>query len=338
MTSLDISLSVLAGLLAAILVAVRAVSLAPKSITAFELRRRLDSGDGAAMQLQAQRATLPRLLALRHLLEVIVSVVLVLATVTLLGWFVGGLIAIAVLIATDIIAQRPWAREFVSKQYKVYEARVLETIAHWRWLGFFSFTELITEDMSIASKPELRHLIGRSQTVLSHDERQHLESTLSFSDVIVKDIMTPRSMIDNIDQRESIGPLVLDQLHKTGHSRFPVIDVDVDHVVGMLYLHDLVTLSSTHKTAKGAMQPDVYYVHEDHSLEHALHAFLRTHHHLFIVVNKFRETVGLLSLEDVIESLLGHQVIDEFDEYHDLRKVAESNPRKSNEPKGRIDI
>jgi hypothetical protein len=60
---------------------------------------------------------------------------------------------------------------------------------------------------------------------------------------------------------------------------------------------------------------------------------------LFIVVNEFRETVGLLSLEDVIEALLGQKIIDEYDVYGDIRKVATANPQKNNLPtKTRRDV
>lgn len=78
------------------------------------------------------------------------------------------------------------------------------------------------------------------------------------------------------------------------------------------------------------MDKKVFYIHQDQSLQQALAAFLRTRHHLFVVINEYRETVGLLSLEDVIEALLGRKINDEFDVYDDLRKVAEVNPQKNN--------
>jgi len=124
---------------------------------------------------------------------------------------------------------------------------------------------------------------------------------------------------------------VLDDLHKKGYSRFPVIDGDIDHVVGMLRIQDLLTIDRKAKShrAETVMSKDVYYIHENQTLQHALVAFLKTQHHLFIVVNEFRETVGLLSLEDVIEALLGQKIIDEYDVYGDLRKAATANPQKN---------
>ena len=142
--------------------------------------------------------------------------------------------------------------------------------------------------------------------------------------------MTPKSVVETIRQGEILGPLVLDDLHKTGHSRFPVIDGDIDHVVGILHLRDVLTLDTNRKhTAKveTAMDKRVHYIRQDHTLPQALAAFLSTHHHMFIVINEFRETVGILTLEDVLESLIGRRIIDEFDAHDDMRAVAERNAR-----------
>ena len=153
--------------------------------------------------------------------------------------------------------------------------------------------------------------------------------------------MTPRSVVETIKKSEILGPLVLDDLHKTGHSRFPVIEGDIDHVVGVLYLRDLLTLDTNRKhtaLAESAMSKNVFYIHQEQSLGHALAAFLKTHHHLFIVVNEFRETVGILTLEDTIETLLGKKIVDEFDAHDDLRTVAGRNPRANNSTKHSKDV
>lgn len=54
--------------------------------------------------------------------------------------------------------------------------------------------------------------------------------------------MTPRNVLETIGKDEVIGPLMLDELHRTGHSRFPVIDGDIDHVIGVLHIKELLTL------------------------------------------------------------------------------------------------
>ena len=86
------------------------------------------------------------------------------------------------------------------------------------------------------------------------------------------------------------------------------------------------------------MEKKVYYIREDDTLEHALSAFIRTRHHLFIVINKNRETVGLLTLEDVMESLIGRRIVDEDDIHADLRAVAEREGKHNNAADGHVDL
>jgi CBS domain containing-hemolysin-like protein len=189
------------------------------------------------------------------------------------------------------------------------------------------------------SREELHYLVQHSGGLITEDEKKLITHGLSFDTRTVSEILTPRSVIDTIDKKELLGPLVLDDLHKTGHSRFPVIDGDTDHIIGILHIHDLLTLDSKRSTtAEKAMEARVFYIREDQTLAHALAAFLRTRHHLFIVVNEFRETVGVLSLEDVMEALLGRKIIDEFDAHEDLRAVAARNIRANNHPVKREDV
>ena len=158
-----------------------------------------------------------------------------------------------------------------------------------------------SSELDVESREELLEIVKNAGDALSKDEKKLITNSLKFKDMKVADAMIPRTMIDSIGKDEVLGPIVLDGLYKTGHSRFPVIDGDIDHVVGMLYVQDLVTI--------------------------------KTRHHLFIVINQYRETVGLLSLEDALEALLGKKINDEFDTHEDLRKVAERNPRGNNSPK-----
>jgi CBS domain containing-hemolysin-like protein len=128
-----------------------------------------------------------------------------------------------------------------------------------------------------------------------------------------------------------LGPLTLDDLHKTGNSKLPVIASDIDHIVGILHLEGLLALDIKRSTtAEKAMEPKVYYIHKDQTLQHALTEFLSTRHYLLIVIDESRQTVGLITLEDVIEALLGRKIVDEFDAHDNLREVASRKPRINN--------
>lgn len=150
---------------------------------------------------------------------------------------------------------------------------------------------------------------------------------LTYGDKTISDVMTPRRIVHMISVEESVGPVFLDELYKTGFSRFPVYDGKPEHIVGTLFLKDLVR-ASTHGSVRDHMEKHVYYVHEDQSLHDAFQAILKTHHQLFIVVNSFEEYVGVISMEDVLEAMIGKLIVDEFDQYDDLRAVAARAARK----------
>jgi hypothetical protein len=154
---------------------------------------------------------------------------------------------------------------------------------------------------------------------------QIARNSLTFGDKTAGSIMTPRKVIKFVEASESVGPILVDELHKTGFSRFPVVKGSAKaaspQVVGTLYLNNLIGYDGNGKV-KDLMKHEVYFINEDAILRQALGAFLRTHHHLLIVVNSFEEMVGVLSLEDVLEQIIGKQIVDEFDSYENLRAVA----------------
>lgn len=150
---------------------------------------------------------------------------------------------------------------------------------------------------------------------------------LSYGSILVRDVLVPRRAVHMVQSDETTGPVFIDELHKSGFSRFPVYAEKKDEIVGILYLRDLVRSRHSGKV-KSIMNRDVLYIHEDQTLQDALGAILKTHQHLFIVVNSFEEYVGVLSIEDVFEQILGEQIVDEFDQYEDMRAVASLAAKK----------
>lgn len=150
-------------------------------------------------------------------------------------------------------------------------------------------------------------------------------NALTFGDKEVSTIMTPLRSVKIIQADDVIGPLLMDELHTTGFSRFPVAKSGSDQtspeIIGTLFIKDLIDHTSKGKVSE-LMDKKVFYINETQKLRGALDAFIKTHHHLFIVVNNFEEIVGVVSIEDVLEQIVGRPIVDEFDKYEDLRAVA----------------
>lgn len=317
----------------ALLLLVAGVRPLRTSLSQFELSRRQNVGDASAVAMARREKLLDDVISLQRTGVALLLVVAVMLSVAAFGWLIGTLVAVAIALEYGAIARLQPVQVRVQRLYERYETAILNFIERfpfaWRLLRGVSLE--MSQRTKLDSREELEHLVTESGALLDGNERKLILHSLKFNDRTVSEVMIPKSMIDSVDKKELLGPLVLDDLHKTGHSRFPVIDKDIDHVVGMLHIQDLLTISAKRsETVEKTMMPRVFYIREDQTLQHALSAFLRTHHHLFVVVNEYRETVGLISLEDVIEALLGRKIVDEFDAHDDLRAVALRNPRGNN--------
>ena len=146
-----------------------------------------------------------------------------------------------------------------------------------------------------------------------------VEHALQFGDKKVADILTPLRVVKTVSPETSVGPILMDDIHKSGFSRLPVMSDN--QVVGVLYAKDLVKHKNSSTVSK-LMSKTVCYIHEDQPLTEALQAILKTRQQLFVVVNGFEEIVGIVTMEDVLEAIIGKQIVDEFDQYEDLRAVA----------------
>ncbi len=181
----------------------------------------------------------------------------------------------------------------------------------------------------IYEKQDLANLIVAQKDLpenqISETDLRVAYGGLMFGDMKVSQVMTPARKVKTIDSSEPISPHLMDELYASGFSRFPVIVsggrfISKD-VVGTLYIRDLIK-SSKAELVSDVMERDAAFINEKSSLRQTLDAFVKTHHHLLVVVNSFEEVVGIISIEDVIEQIVGTKILDEFDQYDDLRAVA----------------
>ena len=183
----------------------------------------------------------------------------------------------------------------------------------------------VTFHTGLYDRYDLIDLLERQQVQPDNRiEKAELEialHALTFGDDTVAQHMVPRRAVKSVSADDPLGPIVMDELHASGHSRFPVYDGKKDNIAGILFLRDLISVK-TGGTVRSLMKPGVSYVHEEQSIFDALQAILKTHHQLFVVVNSYEEYAGIITIEDVLETILGRPIIDEFDQYQDIRAVA----------------
>jgi CBS domain containing-hemolysin-like protein len=320
------------------LLLVRGMKPSHAAFSMSELERRAKHSSAGKVELKREKA-LPGIQAVLTICSAVLLVVTVVLSIAAFGWVVGIIVGVIVAVLYVPLTQTRQVLKPANQLYKKLEPKLLSLVEKFPATFAFLSDSTLQADQRIHSKEEFQELIERSGMALTEIERKVIINALDFNDKPVSSIMTPKSVIDFINNGEFLGPLVLDELHALGHSRLPVIEKDLDHVVGILYLRDLLSLDVKRSgTAEKVMDTHVYYVREDQTLEHALAAFLKNRHHMFIVINKQRETVGLLTIEDTIETLLGRRIVDEDDNHADLRSVAEHEGRHNNTPAGHTDV
>jgi CBS domain containing-hemolysin-like protein len=322
------------------LVLVASISPRRSHLSRFELERRREEGDTSAHGELERELAIADVVSFLRAVVALLLVFAVLLAVSAFGPFFGLIVGVVLALGYGRMAQIDWVHGLADRIYQPYDESLVSFVQTQAWIG--KFLRSISSDaisLNVGSRQELEHLINQSERLLSSDEKKLLTNGLHFAGKTVESIMTPRGVIASVQKTDVLGPLLLDELHKTGYSRFPVLDGDIDHVIGVLHIRELLSLKDrSSETAERAMEKKVYYIHQDQTLDAALAAFLKTRHHLFVVVNGYRETAGLLSLEDVIEALLGRQIIDEFDLHDDLRAVAEREAKHNNRSPHGIDV
>jgi len=173
-------------------------------------------------------------------------------------------------------------------------------------------------------RQDLVELIERQQfqsdSRLTEEELEIIRRALSFGDYKVADVLVPRKKVKTVLAGDTIGPILIDEVHKSKQDYVLVKDKKGGLVVGTLAASRLGLDSSGQ--VRDLMDNTVNYLHENDSLSEALHAFFATNHAMFVVVNSFEEFVGIVTVEEIIKQLLGHVPGDDFDQYSDPAAVA----------------
>lgn len=156
------------------------------------------------------------------------------------------------------------------------------------------------------------------------EEVDIFKGIMKFGSITVKQIMHPRMDVNAI--RESWGfPKVRDKMLAAGYSRMPVYKTNIDEIVGMVYTKDFLPYSEIDEFDWHSLIRPAYFVHQHKLIEDLLHEFQQKRIHFAVVVDEFGGTSGIVTLEDIMEEIIG-DIRDEFDE-DDLnyRKIDDNN-------------
>lgn len=158
----------------------------------------------------------------------------------------------------------------------------------------------------------------------TEDEQKILEGIASFGLTEVSQVMTPRIDIFAISVNESLNE-ILPKIIENGYSRIPVYNENIDEIEGLLFIKDLLPYLNKNFFNWKTLVREAYFIPENKKLDDLLKDFQTKKKHLAIVVDEFGETSGIISLEDILEEIIG-EITDEFDEDEEMfTKLDENN-------------
>ncbi|MCJ7709886.1 MAG: hemolysin family protein [Chloroflexi bacterium] len=178
----------------------------------------------------------------------------------------------------------------------------------------------VTSEAQITAD-ELRLIVDRGgeQGVLEAEERQMINAVIELGSRRVHEVMVPRIAIVGLPASATFDDAI-DTIIEEGHSRVPVYDNSLDEVVGILYAKDLLPFLKSDAAARSSVRTMLrtpVFVPESMSIDDLLHEFQRRKVHLAIVLDEYGGTAGLVTIEDLLEEIVG-EIQDEYDEEEPL--------------------
>jgi putative hemolysin len=249
-----------------------------------------------------------------------------------LVWMLSALVILCAEIAPKVVAKRhavqmaPWILPGLRLTDRLL-GPLIRVVVTLIYLITRPFARVDAPFEHHVSEEELRRTIDDSARggAIENDEKKMIESVIEFGDLVVGDVMVPRTEMVGIESRTAVNK-VLKVLTDCGYSRLPVYDGDFDNITGVLYTKDFLAILKDQDLIilQDVIRP-AYYVPASKKITELLREFRRGKIHLAIVVDEYGGTAGLVTLEDLIEQIVG-DIKDEYDhEPEQLRAQADGS-------------
>jgi len=252
-------------------------------------------------------------------------------------FYISAILTILILVFSEIIPKTIGAMYW--KELAGVSSRIIQflTFITYPLLYMMHFiTSFISKNKPIETitKEELKATINMSEEagIIKEKDFHIIENILKYSKIKVKEIYTPRKVLFSINQEDLINSLEtksttnikMDKLKE--YSRIPVFKDNIDDIVGVIfskeYFHEFI--ENTLENKKDIIRP-VFTINENVPISKLLDLFLSRKEHMFIVVDHYEQTEGIVTLEDVLEELLGTEIVDELDTIINKRDEAKFN-------------
>lgn len=326
----QIVLAVLATLVAFLISMAEAGLVRMSRVRAAELLDERRAGARALVRVVGDTAAYLSVLSfVRVICESVVAVMITLVVVSKVeGTWQPFAIAIAIMAAISfaVVGVSPGT---LGARHSMRVALVAAPVAIWlrRLLGplarvLVALANAFTpgkgfRDGPFESESELRDLVDMAgeHSLIEADEREMIHSVFELGDTVAREVMVPRTDMVSIDD-DRTARQALNLFLRSGFSRIPVAGEDVDDIVGLLYLKDVVRRVTAHEEGAGVLVTELMrpmpFIPESKPVDDLLREMQRDQIHFAVVVDEYGGTAGLVTIEDILEEIVG-EIADEYD-------------------------
>lgn len=241
---------------------------------------------------------------------------------------VAGLMTLAILFLSEIIPKTLGANYWKQLMpFTVHSLRILLFIlAPFVWISKW-ITRLIKSDKerSVFSRADVAAMAdaGLESGAIDKEEKSIIQNLLRLENIKVEDIMTPWSVVLAVDET-----LTLSEIYKENrpmaYSRIPVYKDQSDNITGLILKDGILEhlAEDRHTKKAAAIKRDILFVEDEYTVAKLMDTLVLKRQHLAMVADQYGTVVGLVTMEDLFETLLGLEIVDESDKVEDLQKLA----------------
>jgi len=217
------------------------------------------------------------------------------------------------------------------KQLAPFSAQIIRLLI-WITYPIILTTLFITDkiskgnkDANILTKDELLEsmLLSEDDGVIDEKESDFIENILKLDEMKIADVLTPRSVVFALDETRTLKDIVSSENDIFNFSRIPVYKDSIEDVTGIVLTKKIFQQAlKDDSTTLASIKKDIFSINENIPVSKALDLFISKKDHMFLVMDNYDQTEGIITLEDCVETILGVEIMDESDRNEDMRELA----------------
>lgn len=241
----------------------------------------------------------------------------------------SGVMTLAILVLSEIIPKTIGASYWkklipsmcLTLDIMIFILKPILIVSEWitRWFGNSEETANISDELRALAK------MGKEEKSLDENKFRVINNVLNLHEVKVKDIMTPRIVVHSVKPEMTIQDFEK-FIPTSPFSRFPIVDEEEENFLG--YIHKSSAYKANENQLVCEFSNNMETVYSEAPIENVLTTMLNDHNHLALVVDQHGTWVGIISLEDIIETILGKEIVDESDIVDDMQLYAKMKWKK----------